>query len=69
MLRDVPFSTMHWYSYEKTKAWLRDRAQSEEASMAFVSGALSGSIAAVASSPLLQRYYYYLLFIILLYYA
>ncbi|XP_062322013.1 probable mitochondrial glutathione transporter SLC25A40 [Osmerus eperlanus] len=53
LLRDVPFSAMYWYNYEKGKLWLCEQYQTEEPTVAitFISGALSGSIASIATLP------------------
>lgn len=46
LLRDVPFSAMYWYNYEKGKIWLCKRYQTREPTFAitFISGAVSGSV-------------------------
>lgn len=53
LLRDVPFSAIYWYSYENCKSWLCDRYNAREHmfTITFISGALSGSIAAIATLP------------------
>uniref|UniRef100_A0A8D3C7X1 Mitochondrial glutathione transporter SLC25A40 n=1 Tax=Scophthalmus maximus TaxID=52904 RepID=A0A8D3C7X1_SCOMX len=53
LLRDVPFSAMYWYNYEKSKSWLCERYNSREPSFSiiFLSGAASGSIASVVTLP------------------
>ncbi|XP_076869039.1 mitochondrial glutathione transporter SLC25A40 [Brachyhypopomus gauderio] len=53
LLRDVPFSALYWFNYEKAKAWLCQSSGSREAtfSITFIAGALSGSIAAVVTLP------------------
>ncbi|XP_030640640.1 mitochondrial glutathione transporter SLC25A40 [Chanos chanos] len=53
LLRDVPFSAMYWYNYEKGKAWLCDHYNTRETTftIAFISGAVSGSIASIATLP------------------
>lgn len=46
LLRDVPFSAMYWYNYEKGKIWLCDQYNTREPTFAitFISGAVSGSV-------------------------
>lgn len=53
LLRDVPFSAMYWYNYERAKAFLCQRNNIPEPtiSISFVSGALSGSIASIVTLP------------------
>ncbi|CAL8360745.1 unnamed protein product [Arctogadus glacialis] len=53
LLRDVPFSAMYWYNYEKGKAWMCERNNTTEATFAitFLSGAASGAIASIATLP------------------
>ncbi|KAM4600737.1 mitochondrial glutathione transporter SLC25A40 [Polymixia lowei] len=53
LLRDVPFSAMYWYNYEKSKAWLCERYNTREPTFAitFISGAASGSVASIATLP------------------
>ncbi|XP_062841667.1 probable mitochondrial glutathione transporter SLC25A40 [Trichomycterus rosablanca] len=53
LLRDVPFSAMYWYNYEKAKAWLCQYNKISEPtfSITFISGAVSGSIASIATLP------------------
>lgn len=48
LLRDVPFSAMYWYNYEKGKMWLCERYNTREPTFAitFTSGAVSGSVSA-----------------------
>jgi solute carrier family 25, member 39/40 len=48
--RDVPFSGLYWAGYEICKRSL-NRAGYEGAAVAFVSGAVSGTTAALATSP------------------
>ncbi|KAA8591613.1 hypothetical protein FQN60_016987 [Etheostoma spectabile] len=44
LLRDVPFSAMYWYNYEKGKSWLCQHYNTSEPTftITFVSGAVSG---------------------------
>ncbi|XP_015248406.1 PREDICTED: solute carrier family 25 member 40 [Cyprinodon variegatus] len=53
LLRDVPFSAMYWYNYERGKGWLCQRYNTREPTftITFVSGAGSGSIAAIVTLP------------------
>ncbi|TSK20195.1 Solute carrier family 25 member 40 [Bagarius yarrelli] len=53
LLRDVPFSAMYWYNYEKGKAWLCRYNKTTEPtfSITFLSGAVSGSIASIVTLP------------------
>ncbi|RPD63003.1 mitochondrial carrier [Lentinus tigrinus ALCF2SS1-6] len=48
--RDVPFSGLYWAGYETTKRHLNNRGHTG-AGVAFVSGALSGTTAALLTSP------------------
>ena len=48
--RDVPFSGLYWANYEGLKSWF-NRNGREGASVAFASGAMSGIIAALFTSP------------------
>jgi len=48
--RDVPFSGLYWVNYEGLKSWF-NRNGREGASVAFASGAMSGIIAALFTSP------------------
>lgn len=52
LLRDVPFSAMYWYNYEKGKTWLCERYNTREPTFAitFTSGAVSGSVSASAGN-------------------
>ncbi|KAL1915587.1 uncharacterized protein VTP21DRAFT_6711 [Calcarisporiella thermophila] len=53
--RDVPFSALYWYGYEKTKYLLEQRWRREGETrmfeIAFLSGAISGSVAATLTTP------------------
>uniref|UniRef100_A0AAV2MCP1 Mitochondrial glutathione transporter SLC25A40 n=2 Tax=Knipowitschia caucasica TaxID=637954 RepID=A0AAV2MCP1_KNICA len=53
LLRDVPFSAMYWYNYERAKAFLCQRYNTTEPtlSISFISGALSGSFASIVTLP------------------
>uniref|UniRef100_A0A3B4BAQ3 Mitochondrial glutathione transporter SLC25A40 n=1 Tax=Periophthalmus magnuspinnatus TaxID=409849 RepID=A0A3B4BAQ3_9GOBI len=53
LLRDVPFSAMYWYNYERAKALLCQHYNISEPtiSISFISGALSGSFAAIVTLP------------------
>lgn len=53
LLRDVPFSAMYWYNYEWSKSWLCQRHNTREPTftITFISGAGSGSIAAIVTLP------------------
>lgn len=53
LLRDVPFSAMYWYNYERVKSFLCQRNNTPEPtfSISFISGALSGSIASIVTLP------------------
>ncbi|XP_061771585.1 probable mitochondrial glutathione transporter SLC25A40 [Nerophis ophidion] len=53
LLRDVPFSAMYWYNYERSKKWLCERYDAVEPTftMTFVSGAVSGLFASVVTLP------------------
>lgn len=48
LLRDVPFSALYWYNYEKGKRWLCERNHTREPTFAitFLSGAASGAVSA-----------------------
>ena len=48
--RDVPFSGLYWANYEGLKSWFKRNGR-EGASVAFASGAMSGIIAALFTSP------------------
>lgn len=48
--RDVPFSGLYWANYEGLKSWFNTNGR-EGASVAFASGAMSGIIAALVTSP------------------
>ncbi|XP_028833100.1 mitochondrial glutathione transporter SLC25A40 [Denticeps clupeoides] len=53
ILRDVPFSAMYWYNYEKSKAWLCELYNTREPTftISFTSGAASGAVASVVTLP------------------
>ncbi|XP_026228288.1 solute carrier family 25 member 40 [Anabas testudineus] len=53
LLRDVPFSALYWYNYEKGKTWLCEWKNTTEPTLTitFISGAVSGSIASVVTLP------------------
>ncbi|XP_027869004.1 mitochondrial glutathione transporter SLC25A40 [Xiphophorus couchianus] len=53
LLRDVPFSAMYWYNYERGKNWLCQWYNTREPTftITFISGAGSGSIAAIVTLP------------------
>ncbi|XP_075348876.1 mitochondrial glutathione transporter SLC25A40 isoform X3 [Mycteria americana] len=53
VLRDVPFSAMYWYNYERFKKRMCKEFGAHEPTffIAFTSGAASGSIAAVITLP------------------
>ncbi|XP_073703541.1 mitochondrial glutathione transporter SLC25A40 [Garra rufa] len=53
LLRDVPFSAMYWFNYEKGKAWLCQYYNYTHPTFAitFTAGALSGSFAAIVTLP------------------
>ncbi|NWJ09160.1 S2539 protein, partial [Crypturellus undulatus] len=53
VLRDVPFSALYWFNYELVRAWLCGQARLDKATFAisFVSGAISGTVAAVLTLP------------------
>ncbi|NXC67499.1 S2540 protein, partial [Anhinga anhinga] len=53
VLRDVPFSAMYWYNYERFKKMMCKEVGAHEPTffIAFTSGAASGSIAAVITLP------------------
>ncbi|KAM6209106.1 mitochondrial glutathione transporter SLC25A40 isoform 1-T1 [Sarcoramphus papa] len=53
VLRDVPFSAMYWYNYERFKKMMGEEVGAHEPTffIAFTSGAASGSIAAVITLP------------------
>ncbi|KAM4735942.1 mitochondrial glutathione transporter SLC25A40 [Anableps anableps] len=53
LLRDVPFSAMYWYNYEWAKSWLCQWYNTREPTftITFISGAGSGSIAAIFTLP------------------
>ncbi|XP_022621937.1 solute carrier family 25 member 40 isoform X2 [Seriola dumerili] len=53
LLRDVPFSAMYWYNYEKGKSLLCEHYNTREPTftITFISGAASGSIASIVTLP------------------
>ncbi|NXO26963.1 S2540 protein, partial [Cisticola juncidis] len=53
VLRDVPFSAMYWYNYERFKRMMCKEVGANEPTffVSFTSGAASGSIAAVTTQP------------------
>ncbi|XP_051720704.1 probable mitochondrial glutathione transporter SLC25A40 [Ctenopharyngodon idella] len=53
LLRDVPFSAMYWFNYEKGKAWLCEYNSCTDPTFAitFTAGALSGSFASIVTLP------------------
>ncbi|XP_064534478.1 probable mitochondrial glutathione transporter SLC25A40 isoform X1 [Pseudopipra pipra] len=53
VLRDIPFSAMYWYNYERFKKMMCKQVGAHEPTflIAFTSGAASGSIAAVITQP------------------
>lgn len=53
ILRDVPFSAMYWYNYERGKSFLCERYKTKEATLTitFISGAVSGSFASIVTLP------------------
>ncbi|XP_025004170.2 solute carrier family 25 member 40 isoform X4 [Gallus gallus] len=53
ILRDVPFSAVYWYNYERFKKMMCKNAGAREPTffIAFTAGAASGSIAAVVTLP------------------
>lgn len=61
LLRDVPFSAMYWYSYDKGKRWLCEQQNTREPtfSITFTAGAVSGSVsAALEQTPLITLTFY-----------
>ncbi|NWX82469.1 S2540 protein, partial [Nothoprocta pentlandii] len=53
VLRDVPFSAIYWYNYERFKKMMCKKVGAHESTffIAFTSGAASGSIAAIITLP------------------
>ncbi|NWT13831.1 S2540 protein, partial [Vireo altiloquus] len=53
ILRDVPFSALYWYNYERFKKMMCKEVAANEPTffISFTSGAASGSIAAVITQP------------------
>lgn len=50
LLRDVPFSCIYWAFYETVKGQLND-VMNSKFSLSFVSGAIAGTLAAIATCP------------------
>ncbi|XP_004077931.1 solute carrier family 25 member 40 [Oryzias latipes] len=53
LLRDVPFSAMYWYNYERGKSFLAEWYKTGEPTLTitFMAGAASGSVASIVTSP------------------
>ncbi|NXK35783.1 S2540 protein, partial [Piprites chloris] len=53
VLRDIPFSAIYWYNYERFKKMMCKKVGAHEPTffIAFTAGAASGSIAAVITQP------------------
>ncbi|NXG64640.1 S2539 protein, partial [Hemiprocne comata] len=53
VLRDVPFSALYWFNYELVREWICRQARLDEATVmtSFISGAISGTVAAVLTLP------------------
>ncbi|XP_010722774.1 solute carrier family 25 member 39 isoform X1 [Meleagris gallopavo] len=53
VLRDVPFSALYWFNYELVREWLCRQTRLDETTfmVSFVSGAISGTVAAVLTLP------------------
>ncbi|CAG9858660.1 unnamed protein product [Phyllotreta striolata] len=51
LYRDVPFSAIYWMNYESIKSTLTDRDNTHPFLISFMSGAISGSIAATVTTP------------------
>nr|XP_032602552.2 solute carrier family 25 member 40 [Taeniopygia guttata] len=53
ILRDVPFSALYWYNYERFKKMMCKKVGANEPTffVSFTSGAAAGSIAAVVTQP------------------
>ncbi|XP_057689936.1 probable mitochondrial glutathione transporter SLC25A40 isoform X2 [Corythoichthys intestinalis] len=53
LLRDVPFSAIYWYNYERGKRWLCQHYGTNEPTlpMTFMSGATSGTVASIITLP------------------
>jgi len=60
LLRDVPFSAMYWYNYERGKAWMCDRYGTTEPTftITFLSGAASGSVSRQGLNSVPQSSFY-----------
>lgn len=52
LLRDVPFSFLYWGSYEQVKLCLQRSSTDYSPFIPFVSGSVSGTVAAVVTTPL-----------------
>jgi len=51
LARDVPFSAIYWTTYESLQRQLKAREDLSRTQRAFLSGALSGAVAATATTP------------------
>lgn len=51
LARDVPFSAIYWTTYEALQRQLQAREDLSRTQRAFLSGALSGAVAATATTP------------------
>lgn len=52
LLRDIPFSLLFWVGYEQTKLCLNQMTPDYSSFVPFISGGVSGSLAAVLTNPL-----------------
>lgn len=52
LMRDAPFSAIYWFGYENVKSFLLERIHYSEALVHFLSGALSGTFAAILTTPM-----------------